>query len=107
MKDLPPRTGPGQAGGDNGKTLTENLKRDRPPVVIQGFLNFPGVPRLPSYTQVLFDYLHEAYEEDDRVFRRYPPATGNAPGRHWIQLLRLKRDTQQDSAGNRRARERS
>lgn len=84
---------PGQAGGDDGVALTEYLKRNPPPYIIQGFLNFPGVPRLPSYTQVLFDHLRSAYVEDHRVFKRYPPVTGTAPGRHWIQVLRLKADS--------------
>jgi hypothetical protein len=97
---------PGQAGGDNGQALTDYLKRDPPPMVIQGFLNFPGVPRLPSYTKVLFDYLRATYEEDDRVFRRYPPASGSAPGRHWIQLLRLRPDSQLDAEATRPVQER-
>ncbi|MCH7870042.1 MAG: glycosyltransferase family 39 protein [Myxococcales bacterium] len=84
---------PGQAGGDNGVALTEYLKRDPPPYIIQGFLNFPGIPRLPSYTGVLFDHLRASYREDTRVFERYPPASSNSPGHHWIQVLRLKSDT--------------
>ncbi len=81
---------PGQAGGDDGRALTEMLKRNPPRVVIQGFLNFPGLPNLSSYTPILHEYLRANYERDDQVFQRYPPASGNPPSPYWIQLFRLK-----------------
>ncbi|MBW2291397.1 MAG: glycosyltransferase family 39 protein [Deltaproteobacteria bacterium] len=83
---------PGQAGGDDGRALTEMLKQNPPRVVIQGFLNFPGIPSLPSYTPILHEYLRANYERDDRAFRRYPTASGSPPSAFWIQLFRLKSD---------------
>ena len=83
---------PGQDGGDDGRELTEMLKKNPPRVVIQGFLNFPGLPNLQTYTPILNDYLKANYEGDDRVFKRYPPVTGGHPSPYWIQIKRLKTD---------------
>lgn len=83
---------PGQDGGDDGRALTEMLKKDPPRIVMQGFLNFPGLPDLRDYTPILNEYLRANYEGDDRVFKRYPPITGGHPSPYWIQMKRLKTD---------------
>lgn len=83
---------PGQDGGDEGRALTEMLKKNPPKVVMQGFLNFPGLPNLQEYTPILREYLRENYESDDRVFKRYPPISGGHPSPYWIQMKRLKTD---------------
>lgn len=93
---------PGQAGGDDGRALTEALKRDPPPFVIQGFLNFPGVPNLADYTPILQQYLRDNYEVDDRAFRRYPTKFAQPPNRYWLQLLRLKRGSQPEKRVSKR-----
>jgi hypothetical protein len=84
---------PGQAGGDEGRSLTAMLTLDPPPFVIQGFLNFPGVPNLTTYTPVLHEFLKARYELDDRAFERYATASGKPPNRYWLQLMRLKRSS--------------
>ena len=66
---------------------------DPPPFVIQGFLNFPGVPNLTTYTPVLHEFLKARYELDDRAFERYATASGKPPNRYWLQLMRLKRSS--------------
>ena len=81
---------PGQDGGDDGQALTDMLKKAPPKVIIQGFLNFPGLPNLQNYTPILNDYLRANYELDERVFERYPPVTGGHPSPYWIQMKRLK-----------------
>ena len=93
---------PGQAGGDGGKSLTAMLQLDPPPFVIQGFLNFPGVPNLTSYTPVLHEFLKTRYELDDRAFERYATASGKPPNRYWLQFMRLKQQPQPENRFSKR-----
>lgn len=94
---------PGQDGGDDGATLTEMLKRDPPKVVIQGFLNFPGLPNLQTYTPILNDYLKANYKTDRRPFERYPPSEGGMPSPYWIQIKRLLTDEEKQEMSDPRS----
>ena len=88
---------PGQAGGDEGRSLTAMLQLDPPPFVIQGFLNFPGVPNLTTYTPVLHEFLKAGYEVDDRAFQRYATVSGKPPNRYWLQFMRLKQNSRSEN----------
>ncbi len=79
---------PGQAGSDDGASLARLLESDPPPVVVQGFVHFPGVPGLPTQVPRLQAFLEEHYQTTDEPFRRHPPASGKVPPEHRLQVLR-------------------
>jgi hypothetical protein len=82
---------PGQAGGDDGRALTELLEREPPKRVVSGMLSWPGVPPLPGTTSLLVEYLRDGFEVAPDVFRRYPPQGGRVPPGWTVTVLRPRR----------------
>jgi hypothetical protein len=78
---------PGQAGGDGGAKLVSVLERSDPPVVVQGFVRFPGVPALPEQLPHLDAFLKARYVPTPAPFDRHPPAAGRPPPPHRLQVL--------------------
>lgn len=82
---------PGQAGGDQGRTLVDVLRREKPPVVIRGMLRWPGLPGIPDYAPYLDAYVNRRYEIQSDVFERYPiPGEKDPPPAWVVAVLRKK-----------------
>ena len=79
---------PGQAGGDGGRALADELSLDPPAAVVRGVVDWPGLPSLANHTPILARRLRAGYVRDDEVFARYPPAAGNAPPPSFVAVLR-------------------
>ena len=80
---------PGQAGGDEGKTLLKLFRREAPQLVIRGMMGWPGLPPLPYYAQKLDRHLSQKFSMEPGVFERYPLAEGNEPPPWWaLSILR-------------------
>jgi hypothetical protein len=79
---------PGQAGGDNGRTLASWVRDAPPAAIVRGMRRLKGVPYLPGYTRELEAEIHRSYVPDDGVFERHPPPVGKAPGSFYIEILR-------------------
>jgi len=78
---------PGQAGGDDGRALVDQLAADPPQVVLRGATRFPRVTPIPEYLPVLDRFIRRRYVADDRVFERYP-TPGASPRKRQLQMLR-------------------
>ncbi len=61
---------PGQAGGDDGRGLTELLEREPPRLVIRGILNWPALPSIPRYAPRLHAHLAAHFAPDGRLRER-------------------------------------
>ncbi len=75
---------PGQAGGDEGRSLLEVLQREDPPLVIRGMMSWPGLPALPYYVQRLDQHLSQTFRVEPDVFERYPLPEGNEAPPWWL-----------------------
>ncbi|MBW2384658.1 MAG: glycosyltransferase family 39 protein, partial [Deltaproteobacteria bacterium] len=82
---------PGQAGRDAGQTLAALLDEKRPPLIIQGFTNFPGVPSLKNQIPKLDAFIRAQYQATPMPFRRYPPPFQRIPPPHRLQVLAPRR----------------
>ncbi len=73
-----PQLYPGQAGGDRGEEIGELLRVLRPKAIVQGILNWPGVPVVSDYAPALEASVRANFELDRNFFAREYPE-GEAP----------------------------
>jgi hypothetical protein len=73
-----PQLYPGQAGGDGGEEIGELLRALRPRAIVQGILNWPGVPVVSDYAPALDESVRANFELDRGFFAREYPE-GEAP----------------------------
>jgi hypothetical protein len=73
-----PQLYPGQAGGDGGEEIGELLRVLRPRAIVQGVLNWPGVPVVSDYAPALEASVRANFELDRNFFAREYPE-GEAP----------------------------
>jgi hypothetical protein len=81
---------PGQEGGDGGLMLSVLLERVPPKLVLRGVLSWPGIPNLPEYAPLLFNYIWEHFEIDENFFVEHPVSGGEAPPSWVISVMRPK-----------------
>lgn len=75
---------PGQVGGNQGKPVVELLVRERPPLVVRGILNWPGLPPMASYAGYVDRYIQDRYVRVGHLFDRYPLPGGASPPPAWV-----------------------
>lgn len=75
---------PGQAGGDDGKSLLAVFRSQEPPLVIRGMMGWPGLPSLPDYVPRFDQYLGQNFRAELDVFERYPLPKGSEAPPWWV-----------------------
>ena len=78
---------PGQAGGDEGRSLLGLLQKAQPPLIIRGMMAWPGLPSLPDYVPQLDDHISENFRVEADLFERYPLPPGTEAPPWWALLL--------------------
>ena len=74
---------PGMTGDDSGQKLAAMIDAERPPIIVQGVLRWPGIPQVPSYTREFKHTLNRLYEPD-------PQAIDDPPDPRMLRIWRLR-----------------